>query len=256
MCRLLAYQGETNYISDHIFEPEHSLIEQSHHATKGKMSVNADGYGLAWQSEKSEPVMFKDTMPAWGCDNLHDIAYHTKSPTFIAHVRASTSAPVSRLNCHPFKQDGWVFAHNGQINDYQLVQRQVENALSDKMFSAKKGQTDSEIIFLGLLDYGFDADPVAATQNYIKFIESIAAEKNIKKPMVLTAAMFKDDRLVMIRYASTGRPAPSLFKRQCPNGICFASEPYAKDGTWSVVPDNSITIAVKNESVQNIALSF
>lgn len=256
MCRLLAYQGETNYLSDHIFEPEHSLIEQSHHATKGKMSVNADGYGLAWQSEKADPVVFKDTMPAWGCDNLHDIAYHTKSPTFIAHVRASTSAPVSRLNCHPFKQDGWVFAHNGQINQYELLQRKIENALSDDSYHAKKGQTDSEVIFLGLLDHGFDADPVSATQNYIKYIEGLAAKQNIKKPMVLTAALFKDDKLVMIKYASKGRPAPSLFKRQCSNGICFASEPYANDGTWSKVTDNSITIAIKGGDVQNIALEI
>lgn len=256
MCRFLAYQGEINYLADHIFEPEHSLIEQSHHATKGKMSVNADGYGLAWQSEKAEPVMFKDTMPAWGCENLHNIAYHTQSPTFIAHVRASTAAPVSRLNCHPFKQDGWVFAHNGQINDYQLIQRQVENALSDNMYNAKKGQTDSEVIFLGLLDHGFDADPVAATQNYIRHIEELGAQKDIRKPLVLTAALFKGDRLIVIRYASKGRPAPSLFKRQCGNGICFASEPYAKDGTWSTVSDDSITVATKGSTVQNFALDI
>ncbi len=254
MCRLLAYQGEPNYLYQHIFEPEHSLIEQSHHATKGKMSVNADGYGLAWQSAKNLPVVFKDVLPAWGCENLHNIAHHTQSSTFIAHVRASTHAPISRLNCHPFKHDGWVFAHNGQINDYQKIQRQVENALPDNLFHAKYGQTDSEVIFLGLLNFGFDNDPIAATQDYIKSIESLARTQNIKIPLVLTAALFKNDQLVMIRYASKGKTAPSLFKKQCLNGICFASEPYTNDGSWSKVAENSITISIKGESVQTTKL--
>ena len=254
MCRLLAYQGEPNYLSHHIFEPEHSLIDQSHHATKGKMSVNADGYGLAWQSDKNDIALFKDILPAWGCDNLHNIAYHTKSPTFIAHVRASTQAPVSRLNCHPFKQDGWVFAHNGQINEYPKIQRQIENALPDRLFHAKHGQTDSETIFLSLLNHGFDANPLKATNSFISSIEQLAGQKNIKIPVVLTAALFKDNTLVMIRYASKGRTPPSLFKKQCLQGICFASEPYANDGTWQPVVENSITICVKDESIQNIRL--
>lgn len=255
MCRLFAYQGEPNFLSDHIFEPEHSLIEQSHNATKGKMSINADGYGLSWQSDRQDSVVFKDILPAWGCSNLENIAYNIKSPTFIAHVRATTSAPVSRLNCHPFKHDGWVFAHNGQINEYQKIQRQVENALPDNLFAAKHGQTDSEVIFLGLLDYGFDADPVAATQKYIEFIEAIAADKNIQKPLVLTAAMFKQDKLVLIRYASKGRAAPSLFQKQCHSGVCFASEPSDNDNNWHSVANNSLTIVVKGESIQTIALN-
>ncbi len=250
MCRLLAYQGETNYLSQHIFEPEHSLIEQSHHATKGKMSVNADGYGLAWQSEKHTPAVFKDILPAWGCDNLETIAYHTKSPTFIAHIRATTGAPVSRLNCHPFQYNDWVFAHNGQINQYQDLQRQIESDLPDTLFHAKQGQTDSEMIFLGLLNFGFDAEPFKATQEYIKYIENMASKQQIKKPIVLTAAMFKNEKLIMIRYASKGRIAPSLFKKQCNKGICFASEPYAKDGTWQSVEENTLSICVKAQPIQ------
>ena len=55
MCRLAGYIGEPIPLQSLIIEPEHSLIEQSLEAQEAKLSVNGDGFGVAWHDELDEP---------------------------------------------------------------------------------------------------------------------------------------------------------------------------------------------------------
>lgn len=72
----------------------------------------------------------------------------------MAHVRASTTGATMRSNCHPFVYQNWSFAHNGQIGGFQKMKRSLEHLLSDGLYDARKGSTDSELLFLLLLQHG------------------------------------------------------------------------------------------------------
>ena len=65
MCRWAAYIGSPIYLEDVICLPGHSLVRQSHGATRCHTPVNADGFGMAWYGERAEPGLYRDIMPAW-----------------------------------------------------------------------------------------------------------------------------------------------------------------------------------------------
>ena len=48
MCRWIAYSGTPIYLHEAIFEPEHSLIDQSLRARSSETTTNGDGFGIGW----------------------------------------------------------------------------------------------------------------------------------------------------------------------------------------------------------------
>jgi predicted glutamine amidotransferase len=121
MCRWAAYIGEPLFLADIIADPVHSLIEQSRHAEECKTNLNADGFGVAWYAHRTQPGLYRDIYPAWSDPNLRALSHQVKSPLFLAHVRASTGAAISRNNCHPFAVGQWSFMHSGQIGGFESV---------------------------------------------------------------------------------------------------------------------------------------
>ena len=126
MCRWAAYIGSPIFLEDVICRPGHSLVRQSHGAQRCLTPVNADGFGLAWYGERSEPGLYRDVMPAWSDPNLRSLTATVRSHLFMAHVRASTGTATSRNNCHPFAVGRWSFMHNGQFGGYVRYRREVE----------------------------------------------------------------------------------------------------------------------------------
>ncbi|MEO1747325.1 MAG: class II glutamine amidotransferase [Pseudomonadota bacterium] len=237
MCRWIAYSGKPIFIEDVVATPDHSLVEQSQSATKAKTQVNGDGFGLAWYGEKPQPALYRDTLPAWADSNLISIAEHVKSKMFFAHVRASTSGSLSRDNCHPFVSDHWAFMHNGQIGDFPLLRRALENTLSDRSYAERRGSTDSELIFRLAIDNGLEIDPIGALETAIRIVQRTAVKVGMTPLVRFTSAMTNGDRLIAVRYA-TDRFAPSMFwtKLDGGDGYCIASEPF-RDGNqeWNTI---------------------
>ena len=118
--------GESIFLEDIISRPGHSLIHQSHCATKCHTAINADGFGVAWYGDRPEPGLYRDVMPAWSDPNLRSLTAQVKSPLFLAHVRASTGTATSRNNCHPFTHGRWSFMHNGQVGGYDAFRRDAD----------------------------------------------------------------------------------------------------------------------------------
>ena len=125
MCRWAAYIGSPIFLEDVISLPGHSLVRQSHGATRCHTPVNADGFGMAWYGERAEPGLYRDIMPAWSDSNLKSLTATLKSHLFLAHVRASTGTATSRNNCHPFAVGRWSFMHNGQFGGYDRTCRNL-----------------------------------------------------------------------------------------------------------------------------------
>jgi len=155
MCRLAAYAGPAIPIRNIVSVPAHSLLQQSLAAKETAFTVNGDGFGVSWYGDDHIPGQFRDIMPAWGDQNLNSICRLVQSRLFLAHIRASTNGETSRANCHPFVYDRWSYMHNGQIPHIQRLRRELEYELSDDLFNARCGTTDSELFFLYLLSNGF-----------------------------------------------------------------------------------------------------
>lgn len=183
MCRWLAYQGSPIYLDQLVYQPEHSLVHQSLEARKAVTRVNADGFGLGWYTERSTPGQFHEVLPAWGDENLRSLAHHICSHRFMAHVRSSTGTQVSRSNCHPFILDNWMFLHNGQIGEFEKVKFALERKLPEALYIKRMGTTDSELIFLLMVNNGLFIDPIKAIRSTISEIENLMVEKEIELPL-------------------------------------------------------------------------
>jgi predicted glutamine amidotransferase len=244
MCRWAAYRGEPLYLEELVSSPAHSLIEQSHCATRAKTATNGDGFGIAWYGDRPEPGRYRDILPAWSDCNLKSLARQIRSPLFLAHVRAATHGATRRDNCHPFVQGHWSFMHNGQISGFERIRRHMEGMLSDALFDARNGTTDSELLFLLALQFGLDADPFQAMEKAIATVEDLSIEKSGEALVRFTAAYSNGRELYAVRYATDHKP-PTLYAAPMggETGYCLVSEPLNDEvDTWVEIPDGSAVV--------------
>ncbi|MDP5253251.1 MULTISPECIES: class II glutamine amidotransferase [unclassified Vibrio] len=253
MCRWLAYQGEPIYLETLIYQPEFSLIQQSLSARKGATRVNADGFGIGWYSNRSTPGVFHEVMPAWSDDNLRSLAHHLSSHRFMAHVRASTGTQVSRANCHPFVVNQWMFIHNGQIGDYERLRYSLERHLSEKWYQYRTGTTDSELIFLLMLQNGLQNDPVLAIEKTLETILKMIEDKQISSPFKASMCLSDGEQIWIVRYSSDGH-APTVFWQQDGQNVVFSSEPLCSQGKWRLINEHCI-MQVKQDRVTSTPLT-
>jgi glutamine amidotransferase len=238
MCRIAAYTGPAIPLENIIVRPAHSLLEQSQHAVEAKLAVNGDGFGISWYGTGEVPGLYRDVLPAWADDNLISLCRMVWSHHFIAHIRASTVGETTRTNCHPFQFGKWSFCHNGQLPHFKRIRRRMMAALPDDLYEARRGTTDSEMIFLTLLANGLDSDPAAAMRATLDQIGPAGEEGPIKLTCV-----FSDGRTLFgFRHASSG-PAPSLYASGVLDngGRSFASEPLCGVADrWKEIPVNTV----------------
>ncbi len=237
MCRLTAYIGPEIPLENIVVKPRHSLVVQSREASESKTTVNGDGFGLAWYQAHTEPGLYREVLPAWSDSNLSSLCRLLQSRLFLAHVRASTMSESVRTNCHPFVFKQWSFMHNGQIGNFERLKRGIEGSLSDDLYRARKGTTDSEMFFLLLLNAGLERDPFSAIRVVINNLIEASAAQNLE-PFLRLSCVFSDgNTLFGFRYA-TDQFSPTLYlSRTLDNGgICLASEPLEGDiHNWEAV---------------------
>jgi predicted glutamine amidotransferase len=224
MCRFLAWVGQPRFLNELVLDQRQSLVEQSRNALVGKTHVNADGFGLAWYAGRKTPCLYKDTHPAWSDPNLKQLAHHTKSGLFLAHVRASTGMATSRNNCHPFAVDNWCFMHNGQAGGHERFRQALDAMIPLHLYGSRFGATESEAIFLIAVGHGLKDNPVRAMARAVKDVQQLA-EQHGNAPFMRFAACWSDgNRLFAARMASD-RFAPSLYVKACETGYIVSSEP-------------------------------
>jgi ergothioneine biosynthesis protein EgtC len=155
MCRLLAYKGPSVILDDLLYEPEHSIINQSYNAKEMEEPLNGDGFGIGWYARDIEPspAVFKSVQPAWNNQNLQYISPKISSECVFAHVRAASVGGVAEMNCHPFHCGNFIMMHNGGIKNFKEIRRTLLSKLSDAQFHTIQGQTDSEHIFALFLEH-------------------------------------------------------------------------------------------------------
>lgn len=119
----------------------------------------------------------KGTAPAGEDSRFHELAARTRGRLMIAHVRQKTVGHTRLENTHPFVRDGWLFAHNGTIDD----QHALRSACSARRLKEIAGDTDSELLFAYVLtrldDRGLlHLDDEHAREAASELVEKFAAE--------------------------------------------------------------------------------
>jgi len=211
VCRWVAYLGSPIAPKELLHDPERSLIEQSRRHAPNMALPNGDGTGLGWYDRRDEPALFRSIVPAWGDENLLELAAEIRSPLFLAHVRAGTGTPVQQTNCHPFRYRNWLFVHNGYVADYEVLHRELLLAVRPDLFTNIGGSTDSELLFHLALTFGLAEDPIAGLALMAGFVETAAAAAGVTDPALqMTVGVSDGTRLYAARYAS-GTEVNTLF---------------------------------------------
>jgi predicted glutamine amidotransferase len=256
MCRWLAYSGSPILLQDALYAPAHSLIDQSLHSRLGAETTNGDGFGIGWYGAGAIPAVFRETEPAW----------NDASPLLFAHIRASSGTAIQRTNCHPFRHGNWLFMHNGLINDFHAVKRDLMLEVEPSLFASIEGQTDSELLFHLALTLGLEDDPPAAVAAAVGLVEAAGRRHGIEHPIQMTIATTDGERMWGFRYSSEGRsrslfvttdvptlrrlyPSLALLQRLSDSTHLIVSEPLGDlEGAWHEVPEASCVVVADGKA--------
>jgi glutamine amidotransferase len=219
MCRWLGYFGDPIRMEELVYNTTHSLIEQSRAARFTSHLTNADGFGVGWYGTAELPGAYRSVSPAWSDRNLQELCAQIRSPLFLAHVRAATGTPVQQTNCHPFRHGRWLFVHNGFIDQYMRLRRDLVLAVDPRLFERIEGTTDSELMFLLAVTLGLDDEPLPALERMAGTIEAIGRRHGVEDPLQMTLGVSDGERLYAIRYASGQVEPNSLYISNDPRDV-------------------------------------
>jgi predicted glutamine amidotransferase len=143
MCRLFGFrsvlQGRVH----------HSLVAADNSiALQG--NNHQDGWGVAYYVAGS-PQVVKSERSIVDCRLFQRISGVVRGETVLAHIRKATVGEKNILNTHPFQYGNWVFAHNGNIKNFNSLRHRLVEKISPELRPFILGDTDSEVFFYILL---------------------------------------------------------------------------------------------------------
>ena len=111
---------------------------------KSLVQSNPDGWGIGYY-EGGVPKVFKEGIEDAGrIENYQFEKVKTvRSKIIISHVRRATKGRKTSMNAHPFEYGGWIFAHNGGVDEECIM-----GYLKEIYRNARTSETDSEVYFL------------------------------------------------------------------------------------------------------------
>ena len=257
MCRWMAWLGQPVLVEELLFNTQHGIVDQSLHARMGAEPTNGDGFGLGWYGQGEGPGLYRSVSPAWSDQNLRELASHIESPLFFAHVRAAIGSPVQETNCHPFRHKNWLFVHNGYLEHFHELRRDLMLAVDPGLFADVVGSTDTEVVFKLALTNGLEDDPIESLERTVGIIEGVARKRGLEPLVQGTFGVSDGECLWAVRYATHGK-ARSLFasadvetirklapdnervQRLRPDDRVIVSEPFADlPGMWQEIPETT-----------------
>ena len=268
MCRWLAYSGSPLLLQEALYGGPNSLVDQSLHSRLGAEPTNGDGFGVGWYGPPETPGLYRSTEPAWNDYNLRELAGHISSPLFFTHIRAAIGSAVQQTNCHPFRHENWLFMHNGYINEFATIKRDLMLAVDPSLYPQIAGQTDSELLFFLALTFGLEDDPPAAVERAVGTVEAVAGRRGIANPFQGTIATTGGEAIWAFRYSSEGKsrslfsttdvptlrklyPERQLYEQVSEDARMIVSEPLGDiPGVWNEVPEATCRIVGRGHDEQ------
>jgi glutamine amidotransferase len=197
-------------MSDVLYGGTNSLVDQSLHSRLGAEPTNGDGFGVGWYGERDTPGVYRSIEPAWNDQNLRELSGHIRSPLFFTHIRAAIGSAVQQTNCHPFRHGNWLFMHNGYINEFATIKRDLVLAVDPSLYPQIQGQADTEVLFYLALTFGLQDDPPAAVEHAVGLVEAVADRHGVPHPFQGTVATSDGTSIWAFRYSSE-RKSRSLY---------------------------------------------
>lgn len=278
MCRLLAYKGTSIAIDELLYKPKNSLINQSINAKEIEEPLNGDGFGIGWftQEISPEPATFVSLNPAWSNRNLRNLAPKIKTECLIAHVRAASVGEVSESNCHPFQYKSLLMAHNGGVEEFSKIKRELRAELSDELYNWIKGQTDSEHLFACIVNRilrehkTITTDAVMEAFEYtFTFVKKLMVKHGIQEAAYLNMVITNGQFIVATRWVSDPAEEPltlyhsegsryvvedGITHMMAPEdddqAVLIVSEKLTDDSHWTMIPKNNFVIVEPSLNVR------
>ena len=233
------------------------MVDQSLHSRLGAEPTNGDGFGVGWYGAPDTPGVFHSIEPAWNDQNLRELAGHISSPLFFTHIRAAIGSAVQQTNCHPFRHGHWLFMHNGYINEFATIKRDLILAVDPSLYPLIQGQADTEVLFYLALTFGLEDDPPGAVEQAIGLVEAAAARHDVPHPFQGTVATTDGESIWAFRYSSEHKSRTLFYTTDVPalrqlypdrqelqqfsdDARLIASEPLGDvAGVWNEVPEST-----------------
>ena len=143
MCRLFGFRSVIpSQVHRSLLAAENALGVQS--------NEHPDGWGVAFYVDGA-PHVTRSPTTALGDALFHRLSGVVSSETVLAHVRKATQGQRTIFNCHPFQFGRWVFAHNGDIPNFEHKREALLSQVSPRFRRYILGETDSEVLFFVFL---------------------------------------------------------------------------------------------------------
>jgi glutamine amidotransferase len=238
MCRLAAYLGPSVSLARLLYEPEHSLEQQSYAARELIYSaVNVDGTGVVWWPEGEElPIRYITDRPPWSDPNLPGLAPRIRSGAILAAVRsASPGIPYGTANVGPYVHGRLAGVHNGFVDGFRgPLGRALIDALPDHLHRELASFNDSHVLFLRVVSFLEEGSGLPeAVQQVLAEVASLCTKFDQTATLNLALA---DGAQIIATRASFGARLNSLYRKQGSGAIWVASEPLDGEG-WVPIAD-------------------
>jgi predicted glutamine amidotransferase len=158
--------------------------------------------------------------------------------------------------------------HNGAINGFHAMRRDLLYAVAPSLFDGVTGSTDSEALFYLALTFGLEDDPIGAVERAVGFVEATAEAHGIEHAVQMTLGFSDGERLYAVRY-STEHSSRTLFvsedvaavralhpdnarlQRMTDEDRVVVSEPVSDlPGVWREVPESTALIVQRGPDEQ------
>ena len=150
--------------------------------------------------------------------------------------------------------------HNGYINEFDTIKRDLMFAVDPSLYPEIRGQADTELLFHLALTFGLEDDPPAAVAKAIGLVEAVAAQHDVPHPFQGTVATTDGESIWAFRYSSERKsrtlfyttdlptlramyPERELLRQFSDDARLIVSEPLGDvAGVWNEVPESSYGI--------------
>ena len=250
MCRHIGYIGNKEFIDKVILEKNHSLIDMAFQPKEMENAkLNADGFGIGWNSHENRNKFFlyKNYIPIWNDQNLKSLTKNIKTNLMIANVRSATLLEnMGYQNTHPFVFDNLLFSHNGYIENFETsIRSDLLSLLDKKLLSTIKGSTDSELIFLIIINiYKKEKSLLKAIKEAIKILSKVCKAAMLN----FLIAEYKDKKYKLYATKTAIKlTSPSLYYQINKNKSIYISSEKLDKKKWVSVKNNSLIECSKNK---------
>ena len=165
MCRLFGFKSSIpSQVHRSLLRAENALAVQS--------EKHPDGWGVAYYVG-GIPHLVRNAESAVDDRLFQQVSGIVSSQVVVAHLRKATVGDINLLNCHPFQYGPWVFAHNGEVANYEDVKGKLRDCVAPRLRRFIMGGTDSEVCFYLFLTHLHQRTEI--TQRGVRFEDTKAA---------------------------------------------------------------------------------